>query len=426
MSQPNPTHWRIFQYSLLALPLAFAGLPLYIHAPDFYANNLGMNIGLIGIILLIIRMFDAIQDPVIGYLSDKHASQRFAIVLGGAAMLIVGMGALFYGPPTSLPITAWFAMSMILATTGFSIITINLNMIGGFWHDAPKQRTRISAWRESCALIGLLIASVLPAILQNARPAEEAFVILFWTFGAIMVGAFILFTLFMRTISADHAITKNDHKKGLSFLAILTGKDKDFFIICFLTHLAAALPGVMVLFFIRDYLGAEELSGLFLFLYFMSGALLMPVWVKLASHVGKNKAWLASMILAIATFIGAYFLQPGDVIAYGIICVLSGTALGADLALPPSIIADRITASKTQTQATQYYGLLAFIPKTALALASGAAFILLDQMGFIAGQPNTPQVMSSLIILYALIPCIIKLIAATMLWRLKNKEGALS
>ena len=393
----TPPRTALFQYSFLALPLAFAGLPLYIHAPDHYTHNLGMNIGLIGIILLCIRLFDAFQDPVIGYISDKHAQRRFGIIGAGTIMLTVGMAAVFYGPHSYIPTAIWFTVSMILATLGFSIVTINLNMIGGFWHDDPSQRTRISAWREAFALSGLLLAATLPSALQNIKPAEEAFRIVFLVFAIIIILGFLFFTRFMRRISPGHSITKHDTKKGLSFFPILLGPDRSFFGVCFLTHLAAAIPGVMVLFFIRDYLEAGNLSGLFLFLYFIAGAALMAVWVKLADIIGKEGAWLSSMFLAVVTFIWAYFLQPGDIIAYGVICVLSGMALGADLALPPSILADRVTRQKTENQATQYYAVIAFIPKIAIAIASGVSFLILDSLGFVAGKENSQEVKQGLL-----------------------------
>ena len=413
----------LLQYSLLALPLAFAGLPLYIHAPDFYIRELGIGIGLIGAILLTIRLFDAIQDPIIGYISDKNAKARAAIIATGTVLLGIGMTAVFYGPQFKINPALWFAASMILATTGFSIVTINLNMIGGFWSYDQKQRTRISAWREAFALLGLLIASILPAALQNFYSPEQAFQILCWIFSIIMTVSIVLFLYFMRGQSNNKALTKTATKKGLSFWPILSGPDRGFFFACFLPHLAAAIPGVMVLFFIRDYLGADALSGLFLLLYFLSGALLIGLWTKLAARIGKERAWLASMILATATFIWAFFLQPGDIIAYGIICILSGTALGADLALPPSILADRISHQKTENEATQYYALLAVIPKSAIAIASGSSFLILDQLGFIAGTQNSPETLQGLIALYALIPCLIKLGAAFYLWHLHKKEG---
>lgn len=426
MTSPVPTKSALLDYSFIALPLAFAGLPLYIYAPDFYVRDLGLNLGLIGVILLVIRLFDAFQDPLIGYISDKHAPKRLEIITWGAIFLITGMAALFYGPQYEIPAAPWFAISMILATTGFSIVTININMIGGFWHSASTQRTRISAWREGFALVGLLVASTLPAILQSMQPNAEAFKTLFWVFAGIMMMAFILFRRFMRQIPPDHAMSQSKTQKGFSFFPLLFGQNKHFFGVCFLTHLAAAIPGVMLLFFIRDYLDAENFAGLFLLLYFLSGALLIAVWVKLAKRIGKEKAWFFSMVLSIVTFIGAYFLNTGDVTAYAIICILSGTALGADLALPPSILADRVSAQKTQNEATQSYAVLAFIPKTAIAIASGVAFIILGQVGFIAGGENSDETLKSVITLYALVPCVIKLFAAIYLWWLNNNEGKLN
>ena len=411
-----PSKTALLQYSILAFPLAFAGLPLYIHAPDFYTRNLGLSVGLIGIILLAIRLFDALQDPVIGYISDQYARLRFAIVIAGLVMLTGGMAAVFYGPQWGVSVALWFTFSMILATTGFSIVTINLSMIGGLWYDAPRQRTRISAWREAFTLLGLLVASTLPAALHIFNPAEEAFRLLFWIFAVVMVFGFVMFTGFMRQISSDHKITQTHTQVALSFVPILSGQNRHFFAVCFLTHLAAAIPGVMVLFFIRDYLDAEHLSGLFLFLYFIAGALFMPVWVRLANRIGKERAWLSGMLLAVAVFIWAFFLQPDDIVAYAIICVLSGTALGADLALPPSILADRITQQQNEATATQYYAVIAFIPKTTMAIASGGSFLVLDYLGFVAGAENTPTVLQGIIVLYALIPCAIKLIAAYTLW----------
>ena len=71
----------ILSYALLAMPLAFAGMPLYVHAPDYYATQYGLSLSLMGIILLFIRLFDAIQDPAIGFLSDRFNSAKLSSLL---------------------------------------------------------------------------------------------------------------------------------------------------------------------------------------------------------------------------------------------------------------------------------------------------------------------------------------------------------
>lgn len=423
MTSHAPDKLTLFQYAFLALPLSFAGLPLYIHIPDFYTRDMGMNIGVMGGILLFIRLFDAIQDPVIGYISDHKPQARFTFMGIGLAILTAGLAGLFYGPQLLLHPAIWFSVFMILATTGFSIVSINLNMIGGFWRDNNNERVNISAWREAFGLGGLLLAAIAPTLLQNSTSPETSFIILFWIFACLLLLASTL--LFRIKSNFDHAIseTNTSSQSRFSFLKILIGPDRQFFAICFLSQLAAALPAVLVLFYIRDYLMAEDYTGLFLIAYFLSGAAFIGIWVKLSEYTGMYKTWLISTVLAVITFIGAYILQPGDIIAYGIICALSGIALGADLTLPPAIIADRIERQKTKSEATQYYALLAFIPKISVALAAGFSFLALDQFGFQAGEDNNSEALHTLVIAYALIPCIIKIFAAGLLWHLILKEG---
>jgi GPH family glycoside/pentoside/hexuronide:cation symporter len=414
----------LLSYSVIAISLAFAGLPLYVYAPDFYVREFGLSLGLIGMVLIAIRLLDAVQDPVIGYLSDRYPNNRLIVMIIGMGVLMAGVGGLFYGPSSSFPAIVWFTVSMILSTTGFSILMINLTMIGGFWCEDFQQRTRISAWRESFFLIGVLIASFLLAVLQSVYTTKEAFIMTFWFFSFFLVIGGYFFIRFMKRNGAAFQSIKVDRKNmNIPLKFVWQPGDAFFFFIYFLSHLASALPGVIVFFFIRDYLQAGDLAGLFLGLYFVSGAVFMKLWISLANKMNKNRVWLISMIVTIVTFIWAFFLQAGDVVSYGIICVLSGIALGGDLSLPPAILADRITHKETESQATQSYAFLMFSSKIAVALASGISFLALDLMGFVAGEKNSSEVLYGLLILYALIPCVIKFLAAGCLWFFNKKEG---
>ncbi len=423
MQHERPSRLNLFQYSLIALPLSFAGLPLYIHMPDFYSRELGLSVGILGIILLTIRLFDAFQDPLIGYLSDKYARNRFHIFMVGCFVLSCGVVGLFVGPQMFVATPIWFTVFMILATTGFSIVVINLNTVGGLWQNDEHGRMRISGWREAFALCGLLFASILPTVLQYNFSSDVAFKILACVFVFVIVIGFIFFSKFYRSISRDHVLHTSQSRKGFSFLSLLFGADKYFFAACFLTHVAASIPAVTVLFFINDYLNAENYTGLFLFLYFISGAVFMPVWMKLSERYGQEKAWMASMLLAVISFMWAFGLNEGDVISFAIICLMSGMALGADLAIPPAIMANRVAQQKTEAEATQYYAVLAFIPKMALAISSGLILIILDRNGFVPGDTMTENARATLIALYALVPCLVKLAALFLVWSINKNKG---
>lgn len=420
MERPNIPLNQLAQYGFLALPLAFAGLPLYIHAPDFFTRHLGLNIGVAGAILIAVRLFDALQDPLFGYFLDKNPHRRKEFFLLGALLLIVGMAGLFAWPVNPLPLPVSFGVSIILAAAGYSLITINMNALGALWSNTPQERTRIVGIREGLSLAGLTLAAVLPPLLQGRYTPETSYLLLFTAFLAfLLIGLWGVLNIFKKAPIQ----TKFDERPRFSVLSILCGPDRLFFDICFLTYIAASLPAVLVMFFIKDYLGAGELTGAFLMLYFLSGAAMMPFWTWLSGQIGKERAWLSSMILAGLTFIWAAALQPGDTIPFMLVCALSGMALGADLIYPASIMADRIADKNAESQTAQHFSILSLMPKIALALCSGLAFIILDSAGFTPGQQNPQNALCALVSLYALLPCLIKFIAAVMLWNLYCHQG---
>lgn len=414
----NKKHSRfaLLQYGLLALPLAFAGLPVYVHAPDFYAAELGVSITLIGSILLFLRIIDAVQDPLIGSLSDKFHQYRKYIMLVGMVVLVAGFLLLFN--PNPIQPLLYFALGIFLCTTGFSIVSINLQGLGGLWKSSINERTRVTSWREAFGLVGLLLASIAPTILGVNEDPESAFSKLSILYIPLLAFAALLFLRWFK--AADISIPS---PKELPFKNLKTSWNIKFFAIFLCNNFASAIPAVLVIFFIRDRLDAEELTGLFLLLYFVSGAVSMPLWQLVAKKIGKYKAWLAGMLLAVLTFVWAYALGQGDVVAYGIVCVMSGLALGADLALPPSIIADRIADNKHELLASRYFSVFTFLSKAALALATGLSLTALGYLGYQPGAVENYEVTDYLSITYALIPCALKLLAAFCLWRfIKNQK----
>jgi Na+/melibiose symporter-like transporter len=172
------------------------------------------------------------------------------------------------------------------------------------------------------------------------------------------------------------------------------------------------------LFFIDDVVKAPQLSAAFLIAYFAAGALGMPLWVYLSARIGKGRAWCVGMLVSIVAFVWAFMLKSGDVTPFMIICILSGLGLGADLALPPSILADVIDDDDKRGLGRNegaYFGLWNLVTKMNLALAAGIALPSLALLGY---QPGVVQSNDGLLYLagvYALLPCALKALAALAL-----------
>ncbi len=412
----HTTH--LIQYGCLAIPLAFAGLPLYIHAPNFYAIQHHVPLSALAFILLILRFFDAIQDPVIGRLSDLYSKKRFIFI--GAASIILSLSfLLLFHPLAKKSPFIWFTLCLLFATTAFSIISINLNTIGGLWSTNTHEKTTITSYREALGLIGLLLAVLMPALLQQHFTLWNTFSLISYFLIALTGLSLFLFYHWWKknNLRINHHYQTKQKTSLIMLYKKVTRHQKSFYLIYFLSMLASSIPAILILFFIRDRLNAEPYTGLFLLLYFLSAALAMPFWQKLSRQYGKQQAWLLAMLVAISSFFWAIFLNAGDIWQYALICFISGSAFSADLNITTSLLSDYIQDNHSETTASVQFGLLGFLAKFALALASLVALGLLDILGFSAGQYNEPDILLYLSLIYALIPCLIKIIAAYLLWK---------
>lgn len=404
----------LLAYGALGLPLAFAALPIYVHAPKLYAGDLGLSLATVGAVLLLARIVDAVTDPLLGAFSDRLARRRTAI-LAALPLLALGMVALLAPPPQAG--AGWLAASVIVVTLGFSLATINHNAWGAEAARVPADRTRLVAAREACALLGVVLAAALPTVLSEV-PAE-GLARLLWVFAPLLAACAALTLL-----AAPSPAVLRGHRAPLfgGLVSALAHRPFAQLLAVFAASgIAAAIPASTVLFFVADVLRAEALSGLFLVLYFLAGAAGLPLWVRIAARVGKLRAWLAAMVLAVAVFAWAATLGEGDLLAYALICVLSGFALGADLALPPAMLADLLARDfgDGQARAGACFGWWNFVTKANLALAAGIALPLLGLLGYVPGAA-TGSSLHALALVYALLPCVAKLGAAVLLWRLRH------
>ena len=399
---------QVSAYGFLFLPLAFGSLPIYLHAPDLYATHYGLSLHNLGIALLALRLIDAFQDPIIGRLSDLYHHKRLQILSCGSILFALGFWLCFH--PIHNAKIYWFAASIFLCTTGFSIIAINAQTLGGLWPANEHERTKITAYREAFGMIGLLLASIIPSLFFIKYKPDQVFHLFSLLFLGILISALIMFRKFFSTVKWPK-IRKEKIASSKRRWSLWQVK---FYTVYFISNLASSIPAVLVIFFVRDHLNAEHFIGAFLLIYFLSGAIGMSFWQRLSKRKGKFEAWGIGMLCAATAFVWCFTLSSGDLIQYGLICFFSGLALGSDLCLPPSILADYIAHQKTQSKAGSYFSTLTFLTKSSLAIATGAIFFALGAAGYQPGQTYTGAF--SLPLAYAMIPSIIKVLAIILLY----------
>ena len=295
---------------------------------------------------------------------------------------------------------------LVAIYTAHSALNIAYLAWGARLADDEATLTRAAAWREGAGLVGVVTASTLPVWLLRQPAGMLPFAGVFAVLLVLGVLALIRFAPPWRGALSAAQPDWRAPLRQQQFLRLLAPY--------FANALAVAIPATLALFFIKDRIAAAQYAGWFLGLYFIAGAAGLPLWTRIAARIGAARAWQRSMGLTVIAFIGAALLGPGDVAPYLIVCVLSGFALGADLALPPVLLAERIPAGE---QPAGYYGVFSLTGKLALALA-GLALPLLAMAGYQPGLPAGRE----LALAYALLPCGFKLLARWLLGRLISED----
>ncbi len=400
------TTGRVLAYGLLGLPLAFAALPIYVHVPRFYAEVAGMELALLGAILLGTRLLDAGVDPWLGWLADRVS--RPAMVAVALVPFTVGFVALLNPPEVNVGL--WLVASLALTYFGFSAATVAYQAWGADIGGDSALRTRLTAAREGFGLLGVVLAAALPALL--AANLSDGIARLSWILPPLLLIAAAV--TFSRVAVGPAAEAVRQPLLPSLRRVMADGAFRRLLAVFIASGIAAALPATLFLFFVADVLRLEQDSGPLLALYFVAGAASLPLWVRLAGRYGRVAAWLGAMLLSIVAFAGASLLGAGDLWPFAVICLSSGLALGADLALPAAIAAD---LGERQGQAGACFGVWNFVAKLNLALAAGLSLPLLGALGYV---PGSGAGLPALTFAYALLPLAFKALAGLLLWRWRH------
>lgn len=405
-------HLRV---SLYALMLAAAGIPLYIHLPQFASINLGMSLATVGVILMAIRVIDLVQDPLIGWAIDRWPQAQLLFAVLAAAGLAVGFPMLFLLQPGPWVVVQLVSV-LILLFTAYSLGTILLyGRSATLAIDRAEQGLMtLAAFREGGILAGVILAAIAPAVLV----AFGAGALGYPAFGLVLGGlavfvALVSLPIWRRPVIVGAAPSLSG--LGAAGALRLLG-------LALVNSLPVAITSTLFLFFVEDRLKLPGLAGPLLTLFFLSAGLSVPVWTAISRRLGARRTLLVSMPMAIAGFIWAAFLGPGDVAAFAIICLAAGAALGAEMLLLPAMFSVALT--QAGLQASLAFGIWTFAGKLGLALAAFLVMPLLQWNGFQPGQANSPEALNTLGLAYAVLPCVLKLGALALVLRLPDTFGA--
>ena len=431
---------RLVAYSTLQLPLAMAALPVVLNVSHFYGEVLKLSLLIMGPIFIFARVVDAVQDPVIGLISDRFTRRgprgRLLFValmtplLAGGFYMLFDPPAIWYGNQTMMAI--WLIAALLLVHLGYSGVSISYHAHGAELTDDYNERTRVTVGREVFGLLGMMLAVVLPTILTAELGEEPGYS----TLGLLFLPIVILFstpTLLWAGRSVHPPVTHGERNAFVAFFAPLKNRLFRRLLLVFVVNGAALGVAVTVMLFYVEHVlkpAHDEVklqAGIILLTYFIAGAASVPLWLLVSKRLSKAAAWFIAMVMAAVAMSCALFVGAGDFHWFLAVSVITGFSIGADYGLPPSILADVINAPEggdTQGKMGTYFGLWALATKLATAIGAAGSLPVVAMLGFNPerGEYST----TALVIVYIVLPVVIKIIAAILIWtiRIEAERGS--
>jgi GPH family glycoside/pentoside/hexuronide:cation symporter len=411
-------------YAMPAFALAVVGIPVYVYVPKFYTDVVGIDIAVVGYLLFGVRIFDAVTDPIIGWWSDRSTyamGRRRPYIVFGSLALALSMFLLFTPPQGWTPLmhTVWFAVWIYLLFLFWTLTAVPYESLGPELTRHYNDRTSLFALRDGFLIAGTLVAAAAPAIVKgiwdlDSSPAGErgTFLRMALLYGPLLIGAcgFCVYRL------KERPSDSNGVRLNLAASLTMIRRNRPFMILLAaftISALGSNLPAALILYYVQYVLGSSH-ADLFLIAYFMTGIVFLPLWIRIAASIGKKPAWLLSMLINTAAFLGVYFLGAGDEWLYGILVVASGIGFGATLALPSSLQADVIDYDEMvsgKRREGHYVGMWSVAKKLSAAVGVGTGLAVLGMAGYVPNVDQSETVQGVIRTFYALIPSICNLAA---------------
>ncbi len=421
----------IAAYGAPGLVLAALALTFYVFLPKYYADVVGINLTVLGVVVLVSRVWDAVIDPAIGALSDRTRSRwgrRRPWMALGAVPLAATFVLLVALPQIASP---WLQGLYLGALTFlffvfWTMVTVPYEALGAELSFDYDERTRLLGVREGAVLAGTLLAALIPIVvglsfeLPTGSAGERH---RFWRVGMIYVVLVAILVGVCVVVVRERVWTESQRPTAFFRNIGTVFRNRPFRILlaAYATSaLGVSVAATLILFYVEHVLDSGA-GPIFLAIYLGIGTATVPAWIYLARRLEKRRAWLIALAINTGSFVWALFLGRGDAALFAVIVLFSALGLGGVMALPPSMQADVIDYDEWETgrrREGEYIGFWSIIKKLAAALSAGLAFPILDLSGYAPGaEAQAPAAIWTLRLLYVGTPSLCNLLAIGIAWR---------
>ncbi len=426
-------------YGMPGLGAGYMYLLMSLYVMKFSTDVLLIAPAVMGVIFSISRIWDAVSDPIAGYLSDRTTfkfGRRRTWMLISFIPISFGFLAVF-SPPESMQgqsLDLWMMIAILSFYSAITLLNVPHMALGAELSEDYHERTRLFGVRH----IGFTLGSILALVSMSLLISEEnnpdgdvrqlASSLAFYAIGAMSLMIFFSVSKLKENPEFQNRVNKNPFK---AFRDVwINPHAKILIIVLFIENLGGAVIGVLTLYVTQYIVEAPAWAPLIIFAYMLPSALSVPLWIPLSRRFGKIRLWVFSLAFTGISFGGIFIIPFLDSVTDRLIVMFIGAALGGMAAgcggaIGPSVKGDVIDYDEYLTgerKEGSYFAALNFVFKSATGIMLLVTGFVLQFSGFIPNQPQTMEVKIALISLYGLVPLVFYSLGAYLLYK-KFKFG---
>ena len=395
-----------------AICLYWSGIGLYLLY--FYTDVVGISPILAGWIYALGIGWDAITDPLMGYLAERTKTKMGSyrpFIYYGSIPLAFSFVLLFWVPPFEGAVLCLFLILVnLIHRSCFTIVSVPYSSLTARITNDSNERTKLTTARMISASFGTLSMSALAfPLIAYFGGANEAFGFLWLAIiSGLIAIALLSVTVYSVREKVDEIVTSNLP----NFVSITkTGATNYPFWIVFGCILILGSTGVMfnknLIYFVKYGLELHEYQGLILGVSSGASFLSLPFWAYLALKIGKRETWLISMTIAFIGLLLFFYYPIASLNELLILLALIGVGNGAGGVLFWSMLPDTVEYGEWKSgirTESSLYGFMTFAQKSSIAVAALILGFLLSGIGFEPNQIQSKETISGMKFMMSWIP----------------------
>jgi GPH family glycoside/pentoside/hexuronide:cation symporter len=366
---------------------------------NYFTDTVGIAAGMAGIAVAIGKIWDAVTDPMMGYISDRTRSRwgrRRPYLLFGSFVWFIAMIVLFTNPQLNSPtaLFVWAVAAYCFLSTVFTVVNVPYSSLTPELTKDYHERSSLNGYRAVFMVIGTLIGAGAALPLVGALPNKNiGFSVMGAVFGALMMGAAL--TTFA-SVREPKLVSAAQPKTGFFKSYLYVFKTKPF-IIVLLTYMmnmiaVTVVSGTMIYYFkyIHDN---EALTTVALLILLVTAMIFIPVAVLVSKRIGKKTTYAVGMlIISLACMLVFALGHELGVVFVFVMMFVAGLGLSTTYPMPWSMVPDTVEYGYLQSGERReggYYGIWTFFSKAGQGLAIAVSGLILHGTGYVAEAAQT-------------------------------------